>query len=375
MKTQLASPPAIAHLAAWLMAVVLVPAAAQAQVAPTAGQTPPDDEPSIKIGATIFADYTFQQKPTVRDADGNQARPSSFNVARSYLNVSGKISRLVAFRITPDVSRESGAGSSLSGSMTFRLKYAYAQLNLDDWLPKGTWVRFGIQPTPFLEAVEGIYRYRFQGTYFIEREGYMASADAGASVRAAFPGDYGEVHLGLYNGEGYSRAEANDQKSIQARVAVRLLPTHPLLRGWRVQGFYNADHVVRDAERTRAVLNTTFEHKHVNAGFDYLRTKDQVSAVRASIEGEGWSVWATPKLPKPADGSSWEALLRYDRMKPNTAAGGISRRTIAGASYWFPKQGSVSAALLLDVERVSYEDFAPGRPTEQRVFVHMLVAF
>ena len=46
--------------------------AAQAQVTPAAGYTPPDDTPSIKIGAVVFADYTFQQKPTVKDADGNE---------------------------------------------------------------------------------------------------------------------------------------------------------------------------------------------------------------------------------------------------------------------------------------------------------------
>ena len=71
-------------------------------------------------------------------------------------------------------------GPSLSGSQIFRLKYAYAQLNLDDWTTKGSWVRFGQQQTPYIDYTEGIYRYRFQGTMFVEREGYFASADGGA---------------------------------------------------------------------------------------------------------------------------------------------------------------------------------------------------
>lgn len=351
---------------------------AGAQVTPAAAYTPPDDTPSIKIGAVIFADYTYQQKPEAKDADGNTIQPNSFNVTRSYINVAGNLSHIVAFRITPDVTRESGTGSSLNGSLTFRLKYAYAQVNLDDWLPKGTWVRFGIQQTPFIDSIESIYRYRFQGSAFPEREGYMSSADAGMSFRTAFPGNYGDVHVGVYNGEGYSKAESNNQKAIEVRVGIRPLPRHPILRGWRVQGFYTADHVVRNASRNRAILDTTFEHKYANVGFDYLDTKDQASAIApkdVAITGRGWSAWATPKIPNPSNGSSWEALLRYDRMKPDTSAGGIDKRTIAGVAYWFPKTGTVSSALLFDVENVTFSGFVPAKATQQKVFLHALVSF
>jgi len=36
---------------------------------------------------------------------------------------------------------------------------------------------------------------------------------------------------------------------------------------------------------------------------------------------------------------------------------------------------SVSTAILLDFEEVKYRDFAPARPTEDRIAVHMLVTF
>jgi hypothetical protein len=259
--------------------------------------------------------------------------------------------------------------------MSFRLKYAYAQFNLDDWMPRGTFVRLGMQQTPFIDSLESVYRYRFQGTPFTERAGYMSSADTGITFRTAFPGNYGDVHVGIYNGEGYSRTEANDQKSFQARVGVRPLPMHALMKGWRVQGFYTADHVVRNAERTRAVLNTTFEGTNVNAGFDYIRATDRPSAAQRAVEGGGWSVWATPKLPNVEDGSSWEALLRYDHGTADDFTDAGSRRTIAGVAYWFPRKGSGSAALLLDFEHVRHVDFVPPRLTERRFFLHMLVNF
>ena len=295
----------------------------------------------------------------------------------------------MAFRVTPDVARASLPGTSLDGSLTYRLKYAYAQINLDDWLPKGTWVRVGVQQTPFIDSIEGIYRYRFQGTVFTEREGYMSSADLGVTFRTAFPDNYGDVHLGFYNGEGYTRPEVNDQKAFMARVGFRPLPRHPVLRGWRVQGFFTLDHYMKDAKRNRSVFNTTFEHRYVNAGFDYLDTADKSSAVptngadrNPTLEGEGWSVWATPKKPF-ANGSSVEALLRFDHMRPGGTAGptaiaspeGLNERAIAGIAYWFPRQGSVSAALLLDFESVTFSNWTPAKPAQRRIFLHSLISF
>jgi hypothetical protein len=169
-------------------------------------------------------------------------------------------------------------------------------------------------------------------------------------------------------------------------VGFKPLPRHPVMRGWRLQGFYTADHAQANAERKRAVFNTTLEHPYLNMGFDYLDTYDQSSAKPGSqnLHGQGWSVWATPKKVFP-NGSSIEALLRYDHMEPNkdiavvggvTAPGfGINKRTIGGIAYWFPKQGSVSSALLFDVENVTFSEYTTAKPTQQKIFLHGLVSF
>ena len=375
-----------------LAAVTLVLGAGQtarAQVTPAAGYTPPDDTPAIKIGAVIFADYTYQQKPTSTDAAGNTINPSSFNVARAYINVTGNISHLVAFRITPDVTRVSLPGTSLDGSLTYRLKYAYAQINLDDWLPKGSFVRLGMQQTPFIDSIEGIYRYRFQGTVFTEREGYMSSADIGVTFRTTFPNNYGDVHVGFYNGEGYSKPEVNNKKAFMARVGFRPLPRHQILKSWRLQGFWTRDNYMENAPRNRTVFNTTFEHPYLNIGFDYIATTDKVSSAPTNgvdlyptLDGKGWSFWATPKKVFP-NGSSIEALIRYDHKKPGGTASataisspdGLNERWIGGVAYWFPKQGSVSAALLFDVETVTYSNWTPAKSTQKRYFLHTLISF
>ena len=49
---------------------------------------------------------------------------------------------------------------------------------------------------------------------------------------------------------------------------------------------------------------------------------------------------------------------------------------IGGVAYW-PRMSvtSVTSAILLDVEQVEYDDFAPARPTEKRIAVHVLLNF
>ncbi|HMD34469.1 MAG TPA: porin [Vicinamibacterales bacterium] len=362
--------------------VIATAISAAAQVTPAAGYTPPDDTPSIKVGATLYMDYTFQTNPTATDADGNTISPNAFNVARSYINITGNLSHIVAFRITPDVVRESGlvtlaTGNTISNdSLVFRIKYAYAQFNLDDWMTRGSWVRLGIHQTPLLDYEESIYRYRFQGTTFTEREGYYNSADAGASFHWNIPNNYGEVHVGVYNGDGYARNDPNDQKAIEVRGTVRpFAGAAPIARGLRVTGFYFGDNYIKDAERTRAVGQVTFESHYLNAGFDAIKAHDQPSIAKPDVASSGWSFWATPRKPFE-NGSSWEALLRYDHLTPNTALDTQTRnRTIAGISYWFPHQGTVSCALMLDYDGQMFDNFTPFLPAQTKVAVHGLINF
>ncbi len=348
-------------------------ALAQAPAQPPPAQAArPDDAPSVRIGAVLFADYTYTTSPEATDADGNGYHPNQFNVGRSYINVTGTLNHLVNFRFTPDIVRETGTGSTLNGSLTFRVKYAFGQVNLDDWMSRGSWVRFGIQQTPWVDFQEGIYRYRFQGQVFSEREGYLSSSDAGLSFRYNMPSNYGEVHIGLYNGENYNRVEVNGQKALQVRASVRpFAKGTAVLRGIRVHGFYDADSYVKSGERRRADVGATFEHARLNAGLEYLDTADQTSVTRTSVSGRGYSLWATPRAS-----NGWEALLRYDHMTPDTSLSNQTRsRTVVGAAYWFPHQGTVTSALLIDYDGQTFHNFSTTLPKQQRVAVHALVNF
>lgn len=328
-----------------VLTLILLPAIAAAQKV--------DETPSFKFGTTIFADYTHAR-----------AVPTAFNVSRAYVNFTGSLNRWITFRVTPDIAREAGSGSSLSGSQTFRLKYAFGQLNLDDWTTKGSWIRLGVQQTPLVDYEEGIYRYRFQGTTFVEREGFLTSSDAGVSGHLNFAHDYGDLHAGYYNGEGYSKAETNNEKALQFRSTLRPLPRAALLKGLRATLFVDDDHSAQGVQRRRILEQVTFESPRANGGVDRITTRDR------SVSGDGWSVWLNPRL-----GRGWEILLRHDDTRPDRTTSQNRIRNVAGVAYWLPSAQKVTTAILVDYDVLDQRNYAPARAKDARYGVKALISF
>jgi hypothetical protein len=304
-----------------------------------------EDTPSFKIGALLFADYTYTQEPVSRDAEGNAFHPSAFNVSRAYVNVFGTLTHRISFRITPESTRETGSGTSVSGSQVYRLKFGYVQFALDDWLTKGSFIRAGMTETPYIAWEESVYRYRFQGPIMVDREGLLFPSDYGVSFHYNVPGDHGDVHLGVYNGEGFNHSEVNGEKAVMLRATLRPFPGHASAKGVRLTGYYHADHYAENAPRDRAIASITFEHPRLNAGLDLESSRDRRTAALPEVEGHGYSAWLTPKF-----GAGWEALLRYDHVQPDRHTPDTRQRDIEGLAYWFPMppKSPITTAILLD---------------------------
>ncbi len=350
----------------------------RAQVTVAAGYTPPDDTPKINVGVTIFANYSYQDVPKVADNSPQKKsiNPNSFDITRAYINVTGSLSHWFSFRVTPDVAKETGSGSSLSGSQTFRIKYVYGQVNFDDFLPRGSWLRIGAQQTPFIDYIDGISRYRFQGPTFTDREGFLASSDYGISTQIAFPMNYGEVQVGVYNGDGYTSTNdqrgLNDQKAIQIRASLRPAPGVPVAKGFRITGFYDSDHYFSDAKRERAIGLITFEHPFVNAGFHYLDAHDKTTAAATELHRDGFSVFVTPRTPIGIEG-----LFRYDELNQNkdVSPSPKKKRLVAGVAYWPRLQGGKTVAFLVDYEETKFSNQTP-LPAKTKVYaLHTLFNF
>jgi hypothetical protein len=336
-------------------------APALAQQAPAPAPAAPPEYPIIRIGAISYVQYDDELK--------NRDGYNNFDVTRAYVNINAQISKNVGFRFTPDIRRVND--STLAGSLVLRVKYAYAQL--DNIGPHGR-VRLGAHQTPWLDFEESVDRYRVQGTMFAEREGLIpGSSDFGASYFTQLPRGYGEVHVGVFNGEGYTQPEANKYKSVQGRLTVRPLPNGgTLTKGFRISGFYNAGWYAADRPRRLGIVMGSFEHEHLVATIQGLKATENpapIAVTSPDIDRSGWSVFLEPRQGT----SKLAGIFRYDHYDPDKALpGNAQNRVIAGGAYWFVWPKSKLGVVVTD-EQVQYD--LVTRPDENRVLAQMHIEF
>jgi hypothetical protein len=360
-----------------LVAIALVPRSARAQTPPSASPAAPT-EPRLTVGAELFAGYTYTIAPKASDRVDQIFSPSAFTLSRALVDVAGTVTPAISFRIAPDVVLETDSASSRYGDYLVRLRYGYANVQLDRWTGswRDTWTRLGLQPTPFVEHQESIYRYRFQGTVFAERTTALAPTDTGIAFHTGVPGGFGDVHVGVYNGRGFTDTQVSGTKSFQVRGTARPFPSAgAMLRGLAVTVFHDRDRYLAGAPRTRTMVSGTYEHARFNAGADYLSQLDRTQPLAQGQEREGWSAWVTPFLNRK--GRGLEGLLRFDSYGRRSAAE-VQHLLIAGIAYWVsPPAGASAAAVLVDFEQQTFPDFpvTPATQRQRRLSVHAMVKF
>ena len=177
---------------------------AAAQVTSGGAVPPPDDTPSVRVGG----DAVPRLHEDIRAEDhGRQWQPREPGRLQRRTRVHQHHGPAQSHHCFPDYAGHHARNrdGQLDGRQPdLSLEVRLVQVNLDDWLWRGSYVRAGMIQTPYVEFEEAVYRYRFQGTVFIDREGYNTSADFGTSFRTQFPGGFGEFVGGLYNGDGYT---------------------------------------------------------------------------------------------------------------------------------------------------------------------------
>jgi len=170
-------------------------------------------ETSVK--GTIFTTWMLNK------TDG-QDNYNAFSVDRAYLGAESKLSDYTSLRITFDIRPEKfstkkqtivdsdddtvtvPAMSAYDGNPVI-LKYAYA-----DWKIKPVAqyvkVRFGLQPTMYLNYMDGIWSRRYVEKNIGDLYGWTSTADLGLSALFTLgpQGNLGEAGLSVFNGTKYS---------------------------------------------------------------------------------------------------------------------------------------------------------------------------
>jgi hypothetical protein len=289
---------------------------ALAQAPGNAAATPATtDYPAVTFGVISFLQYSAE----LHERDGYNA----FDVTRGYFNIQARLSDHVRVRFTPDVRPTTDA--SLDRNLALRLEYASLDVEVSD----GVSIMFGLHEMPWLTFEESLNRYRVLGPLFAERMGLIPGpTDLGASVKAG--NGRTEVHVGVYNGEGYGRAEADKYKSLDGRVTLRPFAEDSPAGKVSISGFYQYGWYARDRPRNVAIVMGSYENTHVVATAQYLSATDN-PFIAVDVERRGLSFFGEGRQGP----TGWAGVGGVDFFDPDASNDSDSRRRyIFGGAHW-----------------------------------------
>lgn len=335
-----------------LAVLVAAPTWLHAQTAPDPATTTTAMDGRVEFGVKTFLQYDIELH--------EQDLYNAFDVTRGYLDLKAKLSDRIRVRFTTDVRPTKDA--NLDNNLTARLEYAYLQVA---WTENRTFM-FGMQETPWLTFEESINRYRVQGTMLSEREGLIPGpSDLGAGL--VYKHKLFEVHGGVYNGEGYGRAEIDKYKSVQARGTVTLWNDQDSAMKARLSGFYSYGWYAKDRPRNVGIVMASFESPHVVATGQYLQATDNPFVVN-DVDRQGMSVFGEARMGE----TGWAGLARIDFFNPDTEREDDNEtRYIFGGAHWSRlTHGRVGFVATLEQKfRVG------GEKTESRLLIQTQVEF
>jgi hypothetical protein len=177
-------------------------------------------------------------------------------------------------------------------------------------------------------------------------------------VNKRYPGKYGSIAVGVFNGGGYHAIEKNTEKTLEGRFTLRPFPTF-------LPGFQISYHGINGNGNTKAAPNWTVNQVYLSfesksyllaaqfyTGIGNFRGTFSTSDTTITYyEGgnEGYSLFGRTKIGE----SGFEIFGRYDYFNADVKSLAIkNRRYIAGISYYFTETSKV----LIGFDRVDFED-------------------
>ncbi len=187
---------------------------------------------SSKISTQIFLGYRYYE-----EGNGNF---NEFAVKRGYITFDKSLNKYLSGRIAPDLTIDKEGDGE--GDLEMRLKYCYVEIKDEGSYSVFTSPKLliGEVPTPFIDFEEKINAYRVVASQYLDDMKIFSSADFGVttsvllggkvdegyqkSVSNTYPGKFGSIAVGVFNGGGYHALEYNNNKTLQWRLSIRPMP-------------------------------------------------------------------------------------------------------------------------------------------------------
>ncbi len=283
---------------------------------------------------------------------------NEFQLKRGYVTLKKELDKTLTARVTQDISVDhEGDGE---GDIEIRLKYGYLRytFQLLSFFTK-PFVEFGLVHRPWLDFEQKINRYRVQGKMFLERNGILRSADYGVTVSSLlggemsakyqkrinddYPGRYGSMTFGIYNGGGYDAIERNENKLLEGRLTIRPLPDHiPGLQASWIGAIGKGNSTASPDFSFNAGFLSWENQQLILTGMVYQGIGNldgtAVDESGAAIDQNGYSFFGELKLFD----TSWHIFGRLDSFDNELNRDNwLHREYIAGISYYILERSKI----------------------------------
>jgi len=336
----------------------------------------------FKFNLLWYLSYMSGEGKDVGGSAGDGDSKNKFAIKRGYFRVTKKLMPWMDAHMTLDVTQVKDDGSSLDGSVDVRIKYAYAKFKLPEVaFFTQPFMEVGVVHMPWLDFEEHINWYRCQDTMFIERNGAFNSADFGLTVvsllggeidqeyqkkvNSKYPGRYGSMAFGVYNGSGYHASEKNDNKTLEGRLTIRPLPDMVPGLQFSYFGLTGKGNKDTDPDWNVNLGMVSFEHEYVVLTGQYYDGKGNQKG-SDELNKDGYSIFTEIKPHE-----KFSVIGRYDYFDPNDDADDDENtRYIVGLAYHLDKPHK--NMIVLDYDTVDYEN--PGLKDDKRIQLTLQVA-
>ncbi len=311
---------------------------------------------------------------------------SKIAIKRGYVRFTKSITPWFDAHVTFDVTQANEDTGNLDGSIVVRTKYIFGKFKFPDigFLTKPT-LEFGQVHFPWLDFEEHVNFFRCQDTMFTERNHIYNSADFGATfmallggempewykkhVNSHYPGRYGSIALGIYNGAGYHGREKNNNKPIEARITIRPLPE--ILPGFQISYFGirgKGNKADNPPDWKVNLLFASYEHEYFTTTAQYYWGKGNLNG-DDNYDKDGYSLFLELK-PYAFSSLPISIIGRYDYFDPNDDQDNDeSKRYIVGLAYHFDKPHK--NMVLLDYDHLNQDN----KDDESRVQLTLQIKF
>jgi len=343
---------------------------------------------NLKINGVWYISYMNGKGKDVGGNSGDGIQRSKFVIKRGYLRFTKGIKPWLNAHVTFDVTQVKDAGSNLDGSIAVRIKYLFGKFKFPDFgfFTKPS-LEVGLVHFPWLDFEEHINFYRCQDTMFTERNGLFNSADLGLTffallggeiskdyqkkVNSHYPGKYGSIALGIYNGAGYHGSEKNNNKPIEGRITIRPFPN--ILPGLQISyfGILGKGNNATNPDWRVNLLFLSYENQYLTTTGQYYWGKGNFKGVDENNK-DGYSFFLELKLYAFNPDVKVSLIGRYDYFDPNKdQKNDENKRYILGIAYHLDKPHK--NMILLDYDHVHYED--PTKKDDNRIQLTLQLKF